>query len=432
MSALSAPTSSSEPPTLEQEHERTGLGAFGLGVAGFEKALNAAHAVFKNENSAGSGDGDLRDAQEEAWVDAFYGTMEQTLEAKSEKAQDRADLFESRAAEVTDPARVEILNKRAEISEDRAEFLLGNAESIGSLGEMFGNADDATTSDVRRDSMIDAVAYHEGRAADLTELSELVRENGNPEWADKILVRADQSNDYVETLSQSLRQHYDTPTDSTDNPVEVTPAPEELEPAPEELEPVAVPWGPWLNADSVAAIQTQLNATEEFGTSVVDSVRDISQGEMEAIRDLAVELGADEADLEFFDFVSGELGIKVVFVDDLVSENGAFGAFGGEATIPESEGLGILLDSTFVDIDFDDGMSGINEVSAQGGEVFLHEATHILQAFGIVDFSGEVGDGDAIPELSSGETVGQLDGEDQASFVESFAGDFLEDTAVLR
>ena len=89
------------------------------------------------------------------------------------------------------------------------------------------------------------------------------------------------------------------------------------------------------------------------------------------------------------------------------------------------------MDSTFVDTNFDDGLSGINNVSAQGAEVFMHEATHVLQDFEIIEFSGEVGDGDPLPELAAGETVNELDGEDQATFVELSAGDYIEDTAEL-
>jgi len=344
----------------------------------------------------------------------YYNEVSDKLEEKADKAEAKSDKFEARASEVSDPDRAKILEQRAEINQERSEFLReesDHAEEISQAievgGETLENLEKAIPT-----RMIERAAFFEERAADLTELSELVRETGNTVWADKILARADVSSEQSQEL-----------TSQSERLIELNPGYFD--------DPSAEAGDLWLSNDAVAAIQTELNETEEFAASVVDSARELSEGEEEAIREVALELGADPNDMAFLDFLIQEAGIKIVFVDNMVANNNAFGAFGGEASIPESEGLGILMDSHFVDENFDDGVSGENEVSAQGGEVFLHEATHILQSFGIIDFSGEVGDGNPLPELAAGETINELDGEDQAVVVEMMASDFIEDTAVL-
>ncbi len=423
------PITTNSPQSIEVEPnvDQYELGEWenaGVSRGEFEKALDAAEAA-ETKNPLGVTTGHYVDPNGPGGNpagEAFYGSLAETFEKKAEKAQDKADSFESRAAELNDPARAEILYKRAEINEERAQHL---AEEAGAYSEITdglaeGNLDVEEIRQELPERLADRTAYYEERAADLTELSELVRENGNPAWADKLLARADRASGQAEFNSlnaERIAAFLETSETGGEPTVDEMPEAEAVD--------------PWLSDAAVTTIQTELNGTEEFADSTVDSVRELSEGELGAIREVAIVLGADADDLAFLDFIVEEVGIRIVFVDNMVAQNNAFGAFGGEATIPESEGLGILLDSTFVDKNFDDGMSGENQVSAQGGEVFLHEATHILQSFGIVDFSGEVGDGDPMPELAAGESVNELDGEDQAVAVEMIAGDFIEDTAVL-
>ncbi len=401
-------TNPPDPNTLQERYEESDFAALGVGPAAFNKAMKAAQDAADKDEGGPAGAG-----THNTHALALWASLVETLDNKAEKAQAKADAFESRSMEVKDPARAEILAKRAEIQEDKAEHFARSADLVGELDDIHAGGLTAMNEfySTIPDKFLEGAAHYEERAADLLELSSLVRENGNPEWANRILTRADRATAYGEKLTQSAQEFSELPVPGSG--------------------PVTPGEAPWLSNDSVQAIQTQLNSTVEFESSVVNSVREISDGELDAIREVAIELGADEADMEFFDFLANDVGIRVVFVDDLVSENGAFGAFGGEATIPQNEGLGILMDSTFVDVDFDNGASGINEVSAQGGEVFLHEATHILQSFGLVDFSGEVGDGNPAPELAAGETINELDGEDQAVVVETLAGDYLEDTEIL-
>lgn len=339
------------------------------------------------------------------------------LEAKAARTEKRADELEDRLeAAREDPTvgelRLDILELRSTIADDRAEFFNGNVVSLSELEDHYKDdepVDDVALLESELENATEAEAYFLKRADDLTTLASLVAKKGHDGWSEKLLARADTANQMALDATAGI-EDYSAAIDAIKA---------------EELPEVGAP----VTNEEFILIQEALSATDFFGESQVNSARNVTSGELEAMRQIAVDLGADTADLEFFDFITESVPIQIVFVDGMAEDLGVFGATRGEASIPT--GIGILLDSTFVDTNFDDGLSGINSVSAQGAEVFIHEATHVLQDFEIVEFSGEVGDGNPFPELEAGETVNELDGEDQATFIEQSAANYVKDTAVL-
>lgn len=338
-------------------------------------------------------------------------------EAKAARAEKRADALESRLeAAHKDPGvsdqRLDILGLRASIADDRAEFFSDSAGSMEKLVDLYKDdepVDDVAYLEVALENLVEGQAYFLKRAEDLTTLASLVAKKGHDGWSEKLLARADTASENAVETGKGIEIYRDALAEVKG----------------EELPEVGSP----VSNEEFVLIQEALSATDFFGDSQVDSARNITSGELDAMRQVAIDLGADEADLEFFDFIAETVPIQIVFVDGMAEDLDVYGATRGEAAIPT--GIGILMDSTFVDTNFDDGLSGINNVSAQGAEVFLYHSTQVLQDFEIIEFSGEIGDGDPFPELAAGETVNELDGDDQATFVELSAGDYIEDTAVL-
>lgn len=369
----------------------------------FEQALTTAGQIAGNEHK------ELMNERIES--------AESVLEGKVERAEKWAQTLEDRLEAArkdptVDELRLEILELRTTIADERAEFLNGGLDDLNELKNIYASdepVDDVAILENELENITEAEAYFLQRADNLRTLASLVAEKGNQGWSEKFLTRADKATEMAEQASEGI-EHYSEAIDEIRG---------------EALPEVGTP----VTNDELLLIQGALAETDLFGESQVSSARNLTSGELAGMREIAIDLGADEADLEFFDFITETVPIQIVFVDGLVEDLGVFGATGGEASIPT--GIGILLDSTFVDSNFDDGLSGLNSVSAHGAEVFIHEATHVLQDFEIIDYSGEVGDGDPFPELAAGATVNELDSEDQATFVELSAAEYVEDTAVL-
>lgn len=373
----------------------------------FEQTLTKATQAEETANSS---------ANEKLLMERIQ-TAKSVREANAARAEKRADALEDRLEAAredpkVDELRLDILELRSTIADDRAEFFNSSLDSLNELEDHYKDdepVDEVAQLEIESEGLREREAYLLKRAEDLTTLASLVAEKGHDGWSEKLLIRADNASEQASATAAGIKNYDD--------------AIAEIEG--EQLPEVGSP----VSNEEFVLIQEALSATDFFGESQVDSARNITSGELDAMRQVAIDLGADEADLEFFDFIAETVPIQIVFVDGMAEDLDVYGATRGEAAIPT--GIGILMDSTFVDTNFDDGLSGINNVSAQGAEVFLYHSTQVLQDFEIIEFSGETGDGDPFPELAAGETVNELDGDDQATFVELSAGDYIEDTAVL-